>query len=126
MIFSVKAFPKRNPNEVGELLRNEFFKEEYAVPKYGRYRKLGCYDTFELAEDVVTLPDEPIDPDYPSEGSYHVFEKIIDNQKVTMMYYWDGDGDLSFYFEDGSCVTNDDCKKTYNWEYFETGKPEEL
>lgn len=115
---------KNNPDMLGELLRQEFFKEEYEVSLGIRYRKLGCYSTFEIAEGVVQSEDEPLDEEFPEEGHYHVFEKFIDGQLVTMKYYWDGDGELDFYFDDGM-LCNDDCKKTYGWKFY-SEKPEDF
>ena len=116
MNFTITVNPKDNPNEVGELLRREFFKEEYETFQGQKYRRLGCYSTFELAEGVESLPDRPLDNDWGADIKVHSARKVIEGQEIVMEYYWDGDGDLTFYFEDGSAVTNDDCKKTNNWE----------
>jgi hypothetical protein len=116
--------PKKNPNIIGELLRDTFFKEEYETCGNQKYRKVGCYSIFELAEDVVELPEEPIDEEYPEDGNYRVAKKIVDGQEIIMKYYWDGDGQLEFHFPDGSILANDDCKKDYTWEYFNGKLPE--
>ena len=118
MKFKIDASPKDNPNMIGELLRNEFFKEEYETYLGKKYRKTGCYSTFNLAEGVEELPGEPVDPNYPADGTYTVSQKIIDGKKIVMKYWWDGDGTLEFHFEDGSLLCNGDCKKDYVWEYY--------
>jgi len=125
MRMNLNIDPKKNPNMVGEFLRNAFFKEEYETFLGKKYRKTGCYSVFELADDVVELPGEPIDKEYPEDGNYHVSKKMINGQEVIMKYYWDGDGVLEFHFSDGSILGNDDCKKDYNWEYFNDGLPVE-
>jgi len=117
MNFTITVNPKGSPNEVGELLRREFFKEEYETFGGEKYRKLGCYSTFELAEGVVDLGTAPLDNDWGANIKVHSAKKIIDGQEIRMEYWWDGDGDLSFYFPDGSMLSNTDCKKTNNWEY---------
>jgi hypothetical protein len=124
MKFLVNLNPKDNLDELGEMLRKEFFAEEYDIFGGEKYRKLGCYSVFEVKADVVPLPDEAIDKEYPEDGNYHVFSKIIDKEIVIMKYYWDGDGTLEFHFNNGSCLVNDDCKKDYVWKYYENGLPE--
>ena len=114
----------KNPNMAGEFLRNSFFKEEYEIVLGKKYRKLGCYSTFNVEDDVISLPDEPIDEEYPEDGIYHVFSKNIVGEEIVMKYYWDGDGQLEFHFQNGSVLVNDDCKKDYVWEYFSNGMPE--
>ncbi len=123
MKFQVELNPKDNPNELGEMLRKEFFAEQYETFDGEKYRKLGCYSTFDVAEGVALLPDEPIDKEYPEDGNYHVFISIIDGETIIMKYYWDGDGTLEFHFSNGSCLVNDDCKKDYVWKYYENGLP---
>lgn len=118
MNFQILANPQSNPDMVGELLRQEFFKEEYETYLGKKYRKTGCYSTFNLAEGVEELPDEPVDPNYPSDGTYHVSKKIVDGRVVIMKYWWDGDGTLEFHFEDGSLLCNNDCKKDHDWECY--------
>jgi hypothetical protein len=116
--------PKTDPNLLGEALRDEFFVQEEKQTKFGKYRQLGCYDTFEIKDDVTPLPDELLDNDYPEDGYYHVFSKLIENQEVIMKYFWDGDGELEFFFE-GGFIWNDDCKKTHGWQ-FDLEKPEDF
>jgi hypothetical protein len=110
--------PKTNPDLLGETLRDEFFKQELKHTRYGDYRQLGCYDTFELKDDVTPLPDELLDEEYPEDGSYHVFKKMVDGQEIIMKYFWDGDGELEFFFK-GGMISNDDCKKTYGWTFYD-------
>ena len=110
--------PKTNPDILGETLRDEFFKQELKHTRHGDYRQLGCYDTFELKDDVTPLPDELLDEEYPEDGIYHVFKKTIDGQEIIMKYFWDGDGELEFFFK-GGMISNDDCKKTYGWTFYD-------
>lgn len=100
--------PERNPNEIGEILRSEFFTD---AEKDG----FGCYENFNLQPLVKELPDEIMDEDKWTCATH---------LNIKMMYHWDGDGTLIFVFADGSCLVNTDCKKDYNWEYF--NKIEEL
>jgi len=112
--FTIKT---QDPNTIGEYFRDQFFKQEIN----GKYFK-GCYSTFELQDSVVKLPDEIVDKDYPEDSEvYTCAQKIIDNQKIVMKYYWDGDGILEFHFEDGSYLENDDCKKDYIWKWRKEG-----
>jgi hypothetical protein len=118
--FILSINPKDNPNEIGELLRGEFFNQ--------KDNKLGCYETFEIKENVKQLEDEEIrdnDEEYLEFGgsdyviTYKVFSKEINGEEVIMKYFWDGDGVLEFHFKDGTFLSNDDCKKTHDWEYYE-------
>ena len=105
--------PEENPNVVGEYLRDQFFNQSKG--------KRGCYSTFESNENVVELDKESIDEDYDNLNIYyHVFSKEIDNEKIIMKYYWDGDGTLEFHFEDGTQIFNNDCKKDYCWEFLDS------
>lgn len=108
--FVLKYNPEEHTDELGEALRNEFFNQDD-----GNY---GCYSTFELRDGIEELPSEIVDNDW---GDYEikcsVFSKTINDKKVIMKYWWDGDGTLEFHFEDGSYLYNGDCKKDYVWEY---------
>jgi len=103
--------PDTNPNELGESLRNAFFNQNE--------NNFGCYSTFELREDVEELPEEIVELSFYNTYTVPVrcFSKLVDNKKVIMKYWWDGDGTLEFHFEDGSYLYNGDCKKDYVWEY---------
>lgn len=92
----------QDPNVIGEILRDKFFKQDR------ENGKLGCYSTFELREDVKQLPDE----NNYDEGINVTVSKLDD---VIMKYYWCGDGTLQFFFDDGQILSNYDAKKTYNW-----------
>jgi hypothetical protein len=110
--------PEEFPDFIGEFLRDSFFDQS---------KGKGCYETFDLKEDVENLPDESIDTsDWDSnwidnniEYVYRCAKKVIDDKVVIMKYYWDGDGVLEFHFEDGSILENNDCKCSYDWEYIE-------
>lgn len=105
-----------DPNIIGEVLRAKFFKPG----------GLGCYEIFNLQDDVKVLPDEPqewfdfnFDPpkmvsDRP-EPEYPEFYTVAIKDDVKMRYYWDGDGYLEFILPDGSVIYNSDCKKTWGW-----------
>lgn len=107
----IKASPKDNPNQVGEILRSKFFAEGY-----------GCYSCFDWAKDVKPLPFEYVECDSDIEEEYRMTyacaELTTDDTVVKCRYFWDGDGELQFIFPDGSCLINDDCKKDYRWKYY--------
>ena len=98
-----------NPNLIGEILREKFFHQNREKGL------LGCYSTFELNPNVIKLPDE-INFDYGDENGVKVAVCQLDD--IIMKYFWDGDGNLTFYFPDGTIINNDDCKKDYNWEKY--------
>lgn len=104
---------RKRPQVLGELLRNEFFKQDDPSD-------LGCVTTFDVREDVWRDPDELVE-DYDEDELHKVywkcFTKDVDHiGKVSMRYYWDGDGVIEFYLSDHSVlIENNDCKKTYCW-----------
>ena len=123
--FNIQINAKDNPNLVGEYLRHLFFKQDRVGPNY----TFGCYSTFDLRENVVERPKQPVpewghsdDPDklitFADETCEYHFTcaelESIDGT-IKMLYYWDGDGFLSFILPDGSYLYNDDCKKDYGW-----------
>lgn len=117
MKISLEVDPQNSPMAVGELLRELFFKQDR------NKGIMGCYDTFDVQEDVVEFPKTPVD--MWDEGGEEVdqiywsnFQKKINGHIIKMSYFWDGDGELVFVFEDGSALVNSDCKKDYCWEYY--------
>jgi len=101
---SVEIDVANNPDLAGELLRNAFFDQSE-----GR----GCYVSFKLRDNVKELPSKIIDG-----INFHYACAEFDGKEITMEYWWDGDGSLSFIFEDGCAIQNNDCKKTYNWKFY--------
>lgn len=98
----------KDPNIIGEILRDKFFKQNRQKGCFG------CYSTFELRENVIKLPDfVEVDKDFSDITTTWTRAKLDD---VEMRYYWDGDGVLEFHLSDGGLVFNDDCKKDYRWE----------
>jgi len=108
------AIQTNDPNTIGEYLRNVFFDQT---------KGKGCYDSFDVTENTLTLPTQLVDPEYDSITTWNIFQKDVNFndkvEKVIMRYYWDGDGTLEFIFDDNSSVLNTDCKKTYNWKWKE-------
>lgn len=102
-------FDNIDPDLLGELLRGQFFNQ---VIDKNKYRTLGCYDTFELNEDIRKLDNIKIDS-----LTITCAEKFFEEWgTVKMCYYWDGDGELVFFFPfPNKYLINDDCKKTYGW-----------
>jgi hypothetical protein len=103
-----------DPDTLGECLRNMFFAEEwswYGPWSSGKYRKLGCYSTFEVAPGVEELPQR---------GAWSCFRH---SNGIEMRYFWDGDGSLAFILPDGRVLINTDCKKTYDWRYEDSWGP---
>lgn len=99
-------------NVLGEMFRNEFFNQDEG--------EFGCYSTFELRPDVFDRRTEKeiIDEEgWHDEIEWTVASKYIDNKLITMRYYWDGDGYLSFVLPNGIVLANSDCKKSYRWEW---------
>jgi len=92
-----------DPNVIGEYLRDQFFDQS---------KGKGCYDTFDVRDDVTELPVE-----YDYDERWYVYEKDVNGTHVIMKWYWDGDGTLEFYFDDGTDITNDDCKKSHTWSW---------
>lgn len=126
MTFNLPIDARDNPNLVGEHLRHLFFDQNRTGPNYS----LGCYSTFKLRENVVELPKQPVpewgflqeNPDKPTlivdescEYKFTCAELETLGGKIKMLYYWDGDGMLSFILPDGSYLYNGDCKKDYCW-----------
>lgn len=100
--------PLEYPNFAGEYLRGQFFNQRTILR--------GCYSTFELWNDVETLPNQPIDDDYEELGiQWNVFRKFIGGEWVVMKYYWDGDGVLRFEIPSGLVLENGDCKHDDEW-----------
>lgn len=96
-----------DPNLLGELLRDKFFDQD------DMEGSVGCYTTFKLRPDVKELPDMPNEEE-PS-CPWHCAELYLNDIRVEMSYYWEGDGTLMFVLPD-CIISNDDCKKDYGWE----------
>jgi hypothetical protein len=111
---------KTEPNVVGEYLRSKFFDETQGM---------GCYETFALNADAVSLPKEPV-PSWEISGENDDALLVYDSEMgeftraeldgIIMEYYWDGDGFLAFILDDGRYLVNSDCKKRYVWESLES------
>ena len=99
-----------DPNLIGEILRDKFFKQDKENGKFG------CYSTFELRENVVELLGKR-DFDYGFEN-IGVTVTCAQLEDVVMTYFSDGDLNLEFYFPDGKILSNDDAKKSENWNFF--------
>lgn len=99
-----------DPNLIGEILRDKFFKQD--KEKTGKF---GCYSTFELNKDVIELSEEKnLDYGFKNVGVIVTCAKLED---IIMKYFWEHDGDLSFYFPNGRVLNNDDAKKDCNWKW---------
>lgn len=105
MKLKLEVEPKSHPNQVGELLRNEFFAG-----------KLSAYNCFEWSSAVSKLADEAVEDDYGMD--YKCAEKEINGVKVKCRWFADGDTTLQFVFSDGSVLENDDAKKVYCWRFW--------
>lgn len=97
----------QDANIVGELLRDKFFNQDRENGKFG------CYSTFELNNGVVKLPDE-----MNEEFVVKVICAKLDD--IVMKYWWEHDGDLSFYFLNGEILNNSDAKKSHGWQWLST------
>lgn len=102
--FNLKVSPKKNPNRMGEILREMFFTGQ-----------VGGYNCFDWKEGVKPLEDKPVEDDPDLDWTRG--ELTIDEQVVVCQYFWDGDAELVFLFEDGSALMNTDAKKDYNWAF---------
>lgn len=94
----------RNAVAVGELLRDLFFDQN---------RGYGCYSTFDLRGGILTLP-----PVQNGEERWTLAMYMDPELKVTMGYWWDGDGSLAFLIqtpESTHLLYNSDCKKSSYW-----------
>jgi len=104
---------ERSLNLIGEFLRGLFFDQSE-----GEY---GCYSTFKVNEGVVEYPDIPVLDNLPlvmkryklSHGNENGLFNVTNS--IEMRYYWDGDGYLEFRLPDSAIISNNDCKKDYNW-----------
>ena len=102
----------KDPNLFGELLRYYFFTKDEGY---------GCYENFKV-ESFMTegvFPKEPINKYFGEHWENKIyFYADQTNLNIWLAYSWDGDGTL--IVSDGNRVAiNDDCKKSYNWEWAE-------
>lgn len=112
-----------NPDLFGETLRNWVFQPD----GFGTF---GCYSTFKTRPEF-----QPVDPETPlgialldalgyvdgdTEYWYQGVEGVtlLSDGEIHVAWYWDGDGILAFMAQ-GKTARNDDCKKTYGWEWVE-------
>lgn len=117
MKITLEVDPENNPMAVGELLRDLFFNQDR------NEGIMGCYDTFDVREGVEELPKTPVDEeaeDNEWKVWWHNFQKKFNDQTIKMSWFWDGDGELCFIFEDGSALVNSDCKKDYCWTFYKS------
>lgn len=91
---------KNNANQIGELLRREFFKIERGI--VGWELRESFNHTMETDSSGIT---------------FHTAEQMIGDEVIQAYWYWDEDYYLSFTFEDGSSVFNLDAGKDYGWDY---------
>lgn len=98
-----------DPNLIGEILRDKFFKQDKENGKFG------CYSTFELRENVVELLGKR-NFDYGFEN-IGVTVTCAQLEDVVMTYFSDGDLNLEFYFPNGKILSNDDAKKDSVWKW---------
>lgn len=103
---------KNNANQIGELLRREFFKvvkERYHGKEYDRV-------SWELIDGAFNHMIETKSDGY-EDITFHSAEMKIGDEVIEAYWYWDEDYYLSFTFEDGSSVFNLDANKDYGWDY---------
>ncbi len=97
---------KKNANQVGELLRREFFKMD------------GGSVSWDPQDDVRVTKDQA------TEITEWHGEKVVqwqgekDVELIEANWYWDEDWYLEFHFRNGGMLLNDDAKKDYNWQWF--------
>ena len=126
MPFTLSLDEIKDPNTVGEILREWAFKE-----------RLGCYSCFDLIHGFENVKineryiEKPLsifaplaysDLEYALEYRKEVKEKMSlyyhKERDVLVAWYWEGDGEL-YFNADGIEVYNRDCKKDYTWEFVE-------
>lgn len=117
----------RNPDEVGEALRSSFFVEEVKKTRYGKYRAMGCYESFDWQPDVEVLPQLSLEEvhNHPAGSTADDLCWACDasdlkwtrgkKNGIECRWYWDGDGTLAFGLPDGRWLVNTDCKKSHGW-----------
>lgn len=107
-------FAMKDPNVVGEFLRNEIFDQTNG---------LGCYASFEFNEGF----EETFRGNMSLGFLYwwgrpgdvlgdKLKETFITNGEIEAAWYWDGDGYLLIKWED-IFVENADCKNTNYWNF---------
>lgn len=125
-----------NPNKFGESLRNYCF--------IGNAMEMGCYETFEvhksfrqiksgkefkrIKELILGKDNEYYENEKPTvyirEITQEDCEKLkedfgfslTDPYKLTVAWFWDGDGTLLVGYNNKLAI-NTDCKKSYGWEW---------
>lgn len=114
---------EQSANLVGEILREETFAEG-----------LGCYYCFDIKphfekmdnKEAVALVAKdwwggiPDEADFMAAGAYEeLLERLeaFSGPDYNVAWYWDGDGTLLFWKEHDFAVINNDCKKSYGWEF---------
>jgi hypothetical protein len=112
--FNIEINQKDNPNEVGEMLRNKFFKDLYNTLTTG----------FVASCNGEKLETIPLDKEYPDDHiKWTRYSCYINNVQIEVRYFWDMDiGTLMFLFPDGSCITNNMLPDRYKWAYHESEK----
>lgn len=118
MSFTLDLNEIRDPNTVGEVLRDWSFKDSF-----------GCYSCFDLIYGFENVKinewylEKPLklfapNEEYRQEIKSRVHLHYHKERDVLIAWYWDGDGEL--YFNAGGIeVYNRDCKKDYTWEFVE-------
>lgn len=114
----------RNPNKIGEILRDYCFVNDEYKDAYGR-NPIGCYETFKLREGFFKITPKiakaylkakyNID-DVENEWLYSNNLYVNPKDEIFICWAWNGDGHLIIDYH-GKVVENSDCKCDYTWEF---------
>lgn len=98
-------------DEFGEFFRNYFFTKG---------KGFGCYANFEVEPFMMetALSPQKVREHFGEIDSKPYYFVQRDNLSIWMAYHWDGDGTLVVSDGERICINND-CKKSYGWEFIE-------
>ena len=106
-------------DEKGEALRAYVFNQHQ-----GKHWLRGCYTTFDVNDGFVEIDPNKypkiLEIAKPGFSEYPLHITAYENDLVVAMWWWDGDGDLTFWIKgEKYALNNSDCKKDYIWEEVE-------
>ncbi|OGO11436.1 MAG: hypothetical protein A2Y53_00015 [Chloroflexi bacterium RBG_16_47_49] len=106
-------------NGKGEALRSLVFNQH----QDGHFL-FGCYETFDVNDGFIEIEPKKYKSIYDKIKPYDDFVDIkviaYESKDIVTMWWWDGDGDLTFWIKGEShFYQNTDCKCDYEWQEIE-------